>query len=97
MWHGTVDKPGIDFVAITAAYNREPYLAPMLVTITKDDLAVDDTSVGFGPSRASITAPATWATPHDGGTFSPFFFPSLHDYPDISPYFARFAQMARGQ
>ena len=48
MWHGTVDKPGIDFVAITAAYNRQPYLAPMLVTITKDDLAVDDTSVDTG-------------------------------------------------
>ena len=46
MWHGTVDKPGIDFVAITAAYNREPYLALVLVTVTQGDLAADDTSVG---------------------------------------------------
>ena len=49
MWHGTVDMPCIDFVAITATYNREPSLALMLVTAMKDDLAVDDTSVGLGP------------------------------------------------
>jgi len=36
------------------------------------------------------------ATPHAGGTFSPVFFPSLHDCRKISTYLARFAQMARG-
>jgi hypothetical protein len=49
----------IDFVAITAAYNREPYLALMSVTATDGDLAAGDTSVGLGPvcvfERNSIT------------------------------------------
>ena len=42
------ETPCIDFVAITAASNREPYLALMPVTATKDDLAVGDTSVDTG-------------------------------------------------
>jgi len=41
--------PHIDFMALTVAYNREPYLALVLVTATQGDLAVADTSVGFGP------------------------------------------------
>jgi len=41
--------PCIDFVALTAAYNWEPYLTLMPVTTTKGDLAAGDTSVGFGP------------------------------------------------
>src|SRR5215831_8675064 len=49
MWHGTVDMPCIDFVAITAAYNWEPYLALMPVTATEGGLAAGDTSVGSGP------------------------------------------------
>ncbi len=40
-------------MAVTAAYNREPYLALIPVTATKGDLAVGDTSVGFGPSYQS--------------------------------------------
>jgi hypothetical protein len=43
--------PCIDFVAITASYNWEPYLALMPVTAMQGDLAVDDTSVGLGPSQ----------------------------------------------
>jgi hypothetical protein len=39
------------FVAHTAAYNWEPSLALLLVTATKVDLAVDDTSGGVGPMR----------------------------------------------
>src|SRR5262245_58989402 len=49
MWHGTVDMPRVDFVAITAAYNWEPYVALMPVRATEGDLAVGDTSVGSGP------------------------------------------------
>ena len=45
-----MDTPRIDFMALTAAYNREPYLALMPVTVTKGDLAVGDTSVGLGPT-----------------------------------------------
>ena len=45
--------PCIDFVAITAAYNWEPYLALMPVTATEGDLAAGDTSVGFGPGSTS--------------------------------------------
>src|SRR5262245_19559220 len=50
MWHGTVDMPCIVFVAITAAYNWESYLALMPVTATEGGLAAGDTSVGSGPS-----------------------------------------------
>jgi hypothetical protein len=49
MWYGTVDMPRVDFVALTAAYNWEPYLALMLVIATEGDLAAGDTSVGLGP------------------------------------------------
>jgi hypothetical protein len=45
--------PHIDFMALTAAYNREPYLTLVLVTATQGDLAVDDTSVGLGPSTSA--------------------------------------------
>src|SRR6266851_4086701 len=48
--------PCIDFVAITTAYNWEPYLALMPVTATEGDLAAGDTSVGFGPSAADVAA-----------------------------------------
>jgi hypothetical protein len=41
----------IDFMVFTAAYNREPYLALVLVTATQGDLAADDTSVGLEPGR----------------------------------------------
>src|SRR5215510_10089017 len=58
MWHGTVDMPCIDFVAITAAYNWEPYLALMLGTAAKGDLAVRDTSVGLGPFYRSPVRPS---------------------------------------
>ena len=37
--------PHIDFMVFTAAYNREPYLALVLVTATLGNLAADDTSV----------------------------------------------------
>jgi hypothetical protein len=37
--------PGIDFVAITAAYNWEPYLALRPVIATEGDLAAGDRSV----------------------------------------------------
>src|SRR5712691_6040194 len=50
MWHGTVNMPCIDFAAITASQNWEPYLALMPVTATQDDFAAGDTSVGLGPS-----------------------------------------------
>jgi hypothetical protein len=36
-------------MALTAAYNWEPYLALMLVTATAVQFAAGDTSVGFGP------------------------------------------------
>jgi hypothetical protein len=49
MWHGTVDMPRVDFVAITAAYNWEPYLALMPVTAMEGDLAAGGMSVGLGP------------------------------------------------
>ena len=52
MWHGTVNMPCIDFAAITASQNWEPYLALMPVTATQDDFAAGDTSVGLGPSIA---------------------------------------------
>jgi|SoiMetStandDraft_2_1073263.scaffolds.fasta_scaffold74035_1 hypothetical protein len=51
MWHDTMDMPHVDFVAITAAYNWEPYLALMPVTATEGDLAAGDMSVGAGPMR----------------------------------------------
>ena len=44
--------PHIDFMALTAADNREPYLALVLVTATQGDLAADDTSVGLGPMNS---------------------------------------------
>jgi len=43
--------PCIDCVAITAAGNREPYLALMRGTAMEGDLAAGDTSVGFGPAE----------------------------------------------
>ena len=39
----------IDFMALTAASSREPYLALMPVTAMWGDLAVGDMSVGLGP------------------------------------------------
>jgi len=48
MWHGAVDIRCIDFVAITASENREPYLALMPVTAMPGDFAVGDTSVDTG-------------------------------------------------
>jgi hypothetical protein len=48
MWHDTMDMPHVDFVAITAAYNWEPYLALMPVTATEGDLAAGDMSVDTG-------------------------------------------------
>jgi len=54
MWHGTVDKPCIDFVAIMAAYNWEPYVALMPVTATEGEFAVGDMSVGLGPSGGTV-------------------------------------------
>ena len=42
MWHGTVDMPCIDFVAITSSQNWEPYVAPIPVTVMQGDFAVDD-------------------------------------------------------
>jgi hypothetical protein len=45
MWHSAVDIRCIDFVAITAAYNWEPYLALMLGTAMAIQFAAGDTSV----------------------------------------------------
>jgi hypothetical protein len=42
--------PCIDFAALTAAYNREPYFALMPVTAMQGDLAAGDTSVALGPA-----------------------------------------------
>ena len=39
----------IDFMALMAAENWEPYLALMLATATAGQFAAGDTSVGFGP------------------------------------------------
>ena len=50
IWHGLMEKPYIDFMAITAVENWEPYLAHMRVTATEGELAAGDTSVGLGPS-----------------------------------------------
>jgi hypothetical protein len=44
----------VDFVALTAAYNWEPYLARLPVTATQDDLAADDMSVGLGPTSGVV-------------------------------------------
>jgi hypothetical protein len=49
--------PGIDFVAITAAYNWEPYLALRPVIATEGDLAAGDRSVGLGPCAHGMVHP----------------------------------------
>jgi hypothetical protein len=49
MWRSSGDMTRIDFMAITAAYNWDPYLALMPVAATRDDLAAGNTSVGLGP------------------------------------------------
>ena len=46
-------------MALTAAYNWEPYLALMLVTATAVQFAAGDTSVGFGPTTA-LSSPRRW-------------------------------------
>jgi hypothetical protein len=48
MGHGTVEMPCIDFVAIMASYNWEPYVALMPVTAIQGDFAAGDTSVDTG-------------------------------------------------
>jgi hypothetical protein len=48
--------PCLDFVAITAAYNREPYLALMPVTATAGQFAAGNMSVGLGPIEEKIQA-----------------------------------------
>src|SRR5262245_36000791 len=42
--------PRIDFMAITATYNGEPYLTLMPVTATAGQFAAGNMSVGLGPS-----------------------------------------------
>ena len=43
----------IDFVAITAAYNGEPYLALVPVIVTAGQFAAGDTSVDTGGSECT--------------------------------------------
>jgi len=63
MWHSAVDIRCIDFVAITAAYNWEPYLALMLGTAMAIQFAAGDTSVGFGPNGCAPTGPTHSSAP----------------------------------
>lgn len=45
MWHGVVDIPCSDVVALTAAYHWEPSVALILATATSGDCAAGDTRV----------------------------------------------------
>ena len=45
-----LDIPHIDFMAIAAAYNGEPYWALMPVIATAGQVAAGTMSVGLGPS-----------------------------------------------
>ena len=47
--HGVADMPCIDFMAITAAYNGEPYLTLRPVIAMQDDFAAGARSVGLEP------------------------------------------------